>query len=190
MVWYVVDGMDGCGKSTVARTIGSELESEGRRVLILEHPNKDTFVGRLERAFLEGDSKLNVILSTALYIIDVLHSLTFIRCGRGRSYDDIIFVRYSMAAAYLPDGMVRFAYDLICRVLPTPDVRILVDIDPDVAMSRILERGENLEIFETDEKLRAVRERMLGLSDGWMVVDNSRGTESMREQVHRIMEGI
>ena len=190
MVWYVVDGMDGCGKSTVARTIGSELESEGRRVLILEHPNKDTFVGRLERAFLEGDSKLNVILSTALYIIDVLHSLTFIRCGRGRSYDDIIFVRYSMAAAYLPDDMVGFAYDLICRVLPTPDVRILVDIDPDVAMSRILERGENLEIFETDEKLRAVRERMLGLSDGWMVVDNSRGTESMREQVHRIMDGI
>ena len=69
-------------------------------------------------------------------------------------------------------------------------MRILVDIDPDVAMSRILERGENLEIFETDEKLRTVRERMLGLSDGWMVVDNSRGTESMREQVHRIMEGI
>ena len=190
MTWYVVDGMDGCGKSTVARTIKAGLESKDRKVLILEHPNKDTSVGRLERAFLEGDSKMHVIISTALYILDVLHSLTFIRCGRGRRYDDIIFVKYSMAAAYLPDRLVGLAYDLICRVLPTPDVRILVDIDPDVAMSRILDRGENLEVFETDEKLRTVRDRMLRLSDGWMVIDNSRGSEHMMEQVHRIMEGI
>ncbi|MGN0097870.1 MAG: thymidylate kinase [Candidatus Methanomethylophilaceae archaeon] len=189
MVWYVVDGMDGCGKSTVARSIRTGLESKGRKVLIMEHPNRDTFVGRLERAFLEGDSKLHVMISTLLYIMDILHSLTFIRGGRGGSYDDIIFVRYSMAAAYLPDGMGRFAYDLICRVLPTPDVRILVDVDPDVAMSRIIDRGENLEIFETDEKLRTVRRRMLGLSEGWIVIDNSEGTEYMTEQVRRITEG-
>ena len=190
MTWYVVDGMDGCGKSTIAGILKEELESKGRKVLLVEHPNRDTVIGRMERRFLEGDSKLHEIMSTLFYIMDVVHSLISIRGRRCVAYDDIVFVRYSMAVAYLPDRLVGLAYDLICRVLPTPDVRILVDIDPDVAMSRILDRGENLEVFETDEKLRVVRERMLGLSDGWVLVDNSRGTESMKEQVHRIMEGL
>lgn len=182
--------MDGCGKSTVADTIRRELESEGRRVLLMEHPNRNLLVGRLERAFLEGNTKVHVIMSTILYIMDVLHSLTYVRGPRGKRYDDIVFVRYSMAAAYLPDSLTELAYDVICHVLPTPDVRILVDIDPDVAMSRIVSRGENLEIFETDEKLRLVRGRMLRIADGWKVVDNSDGIDSMVEQVRRIMAGV
>lgn len=181
--------MDGCGKSTVADTIRRELESEGRRVLLMEHPNRNLLVGRLERAFLEGNTKVHVIMSTILYIMDVLHSLTYVR-GPRKGYDDIVFVRYSMAAAYLPDSLTELAYDVICHVLPTPDVRILVDIDPDVAMSRIVSRGENLEIFETDEKLRLVRGRMLRIADGWKVVDNSDGIDSMVEQVRRIMAGV
>lgn len=185
-----MDGLDGCGKSTVADTIRRELESEGRRVLLMEHPNRNLLVGRLERAFLEGNTKVHVIMSTILYIMDVLHSLTYVRGPRGKGYDDIVFVRYSMAAAYLPDSLTELAYDVICHVLPTPDVRILVDIDPDVAMSRIVSRGENLEIFETDEKLRLVRGRMLRIADGWKVVDNSDGIDSMVEQVRRIMAGV
>lgn len=185
-----MDGLDGCGKSTVADTIRRELESRGRRVLLMEHPNRNLLVGRLERAFLEGNTKVHVVMSTILYIMDVLHSLTYVRGPWGKGYDDIVFVRYSMAAAYLPDSLTELAYDVICRVLPTPDVRILVDIDPDVAMSRIMSRGENLEIFETDERLRTVRGRMLRIADGWQLVDNSNGMDSMVEQVRRIMAGV
>lgn len=48
MVWYVVDGMDGSGKTTAADMLASELRSQGRRVLMISHPNTDTLVGRLE----------------------------------------------------------------------------------------------------------------------------------------------
>ena len=51
MVWYVVDGMDGSGKSTVAGILKGELEARGRSVLVIAHPNRDTVVGRMELRF-------------------------------------------------------------------------------------------------------------------------------------------
>ncbi len=39
MAWYVVDGMDGCGKSTCADVIRDKLAGEGRRVFMVTHPN-------------------------------------------------------------------------------------------------------------------------------------------------------
>ena len=79
MAWYVVDGMDGSGKSTVADILRDELESRGRSVMVIAHPNRGTAVGRLELAFLRGDSKLDVVMSTVLYVADVLHSICVMR---------------------------------------------------------------------------------------------------------------
>ena len=189
MTWYVVDGMDGSGKSTAAGILADKLESEGRTILVIAHPNRATRIGRLELAFLRGDSRLDVILSTLLYIADVLHSLCVMRGRRGRRYDDVIFVRYIMAVAYLPDGLCGRAYRVIERLLPMPDVKVLVDVDPQTAMDRIRGRGEEMEVFETVERLATVRRRMLSLSDGWTVLDNGSGTDDLEEQVRGTLFG-
>ena len=187
MAWYVVDGMDGSGKSTVAGILKGELEAMGRSVLVIAHPNRGTMVGRMELRFLQGDSRLDVIMSTLLYVADVLHSLRVMRGRKGRGYDDVIFVRYIMAVAYLPDGMCDRAYGAISRILPMPETKVLVDVDPQVAMGRIFDRGEDLEVFETVERLSAVRERMLRLSDGWEVIDNGSNPEDLAERVRGII---
>ena len=189
MTWYVVDGMDGSGKSTAAAILREELESEGRTVLAIEHPNAATVVGRMEQTFLHKDGKLCVILSTIMYVADVLRSLTVMRGRRGRRYDDVIFVRYIMAVAYLPDGLCGRAYRVIERLLPMPDVKVLVDVDPQTAMDRIRGRGEEMEVFETVERLATVRRRMLSLSDGWTVLDNGSGTDDLEEQVRGTLFG-
>ena len=178
MTWYVVDGMDGSGKSTVAGEIADRLRSHGRRVMLIGHPNRDTALGRLELRFLQGDSKLDVILSTLLYIADVLHSLSMMKGRRGRAYDDFVFVRYSMAAAYLSDGSYRKAYAAI---------EVLVDVDPDTAIRRIMGRGESLEVFETVERLGTVRRRMLDLSEDWIVLDNSGDPDDLRARIDGIL---
>ena len=64
-----------------------------------------------------------------------------------------------------------------------PDVAILVDVDPETAMSRISGRGEDLEVFETVERLGVVRDRMLGLADGWEVLDNGGVAEDLGLQI-------
>ena len=184
MAWYVVDGMDGCGKSTCADIICDKLTREGRKVFMVTHPNQGCLVGRLENAFLHKEGKLCKILSTVFYILDVLRSLAIMGFYRKR-YDDFIFVRYLMAVAYLPKGLQRKAYHAISRILPMPDDPILIDVDAETSMKRILERGEDLEAFENPEDLRQVCESMRSLSDGWTVIDNS----LPMDQVKALLEG-
>lgn len=189
MTWYVVDGMDGSGKTTSSDLIRAQLESEGRKVLEITHPNSGFFFGKLAARFLCIPGKIATLFSTVFYIFDVIHSLNH-KKWHGKEYDDVIFVRYSMAAAYLPASLCPTAYRIISKVLPVPDVKILVDIEPETAMERILERGEKLEVFETVDKLRSTRQKMLGISEGWYVIDNSGTRESTEAQTEDVLREV
>ena len=189
MTWFVVDGMDGSGKSTIAEMIRRRLEAEDRKVLVITHPNRNTPFGRVAEKYLLLESKGAVLISTILYVLDVLNSLRFKRL-HGSDYDDIVFVRYSLAAAYMPERLFVKAFRLIEMVLPEPDIRIMVDTDPKIALDRIVSRGEQLEVFETPRRLERTRRRMLMLADSWTKVDNSGSEDESRERVHEILNGI
>lgn len=186
MTWYAVDGMDGCGKSTISTMIKERLESKGRKVLEITHPNESTLFGRLAKRYLCVHSKMGQTCSTVFYILDVIQSL-FRKKRIGKRYDDVIFVRYSLAAAYLPKGAVRKGYDIIEHVLPVPDVKIFVDSEPKVCMARVLQRGEELEIFETEEKLKETREKMMLITDSWITVNNSGPMEDTKKFIENMV---
>ena len=189
MTWFVVDGMDGSGKSTVGHLIEEKMLEKGRKVLFLEHPNDSCRSGRLTHKYLLKHGKIAMLLSTTFYIFNVIHSLRFKRKHR-KEYDDIIFVRYNMAVAYLPKFLIKPGYWFISFIFPKPDVSIFVDIDPESAMQRILARGGDLEMFETEEKLKKTREKMLILSDGWNIIDNTHGLEQTKESVEWILSEL
>ena len=186
MTWYVVDGMDGSGKSTVGHLIEERMVAEDRKVLFLEHPNDSCRSGRLAHKYLLKNGKIAMLLSTTFYIFNVIHSLRFKRKHR-KEYDDVIFVRYNMAVAYLPKCLIKVGYKVISFIFPKPDVSIFVDIDPKAAMERILARGGDLEMFETEEKLIKTRNKMLMLTKGWMIIDNTLGLEQTKESVEWII---
>ncbi|AMK14114.1 thymidylate kinase [methanogenic archaeon mixed culture ISO4-G1] len=189
MTWYAVDGMDGSGKTTSSDFIREQLIAEGRRVLEITHPNSGTAYGRTAAKYLCEDGKVAVLIATLYYVFDVLHSLRFKR-KHGKEYDDVIFVRYSLAAAYLPDSLCRPAFKIIEMVLPVPDVKIYVDIEPEIAMKRIYERGEALETFESVDELAKTRRRMAMITDSWIKIDNSGSVEETHEQTKRILEEV
>lgn len=187
MTWYIVDGMDGVGKSSVARHIKGVREREGRRVAVFTHPCRGTRIGRLEAKFLTIPGKPAKILSIIFYVLDVLRSVSYMN-RRRKDYDDIIFVRYIMEVAYLGDRSMPLAYRFFEHFFPPMEVPILVDLDPDEAFRRIGSRGEELEVYETPEKLREIGGRMRRLAEehGWYVVDNG-GSE---EETHGIIRDI
>lgn len=189
MTWYAVDGMDGSGKTTSSDFLREQLMAEGRKVLEITHPNSETSYGRTSAKYLCRKGKGAVMISTLFYILDVLHSLRYKR-KHGKEYDDVIFVRYSLAAAYMPESLCKPIYKIIEFVLPIPDVKIYVDIDPKIALERIYERGEELETFETAESLEKTRRRMGMITDSWIKIDNSGTPEQTREQTKRILEEV
>ena len=89
MTWYVVDGMDGSGKSTVGHLIEEKMTARNRKVLFLEHPNDSCHSGRLAHKYLLKNGKIAMLLSTTFYIFNVIHSLRFKRKHR-KGYDDVI----------------------------------------------------------------------------------------------------
>lgn len=189
MTWYAVDGMDGSGKTTSSDFIREQLKSEGRKVLEITHPNEDTKYGRKAAKYLCKEGKAAVMVSTMYYILDVLHSLRF-KKKHGKEYDDVIFVRYSLAAAYMPESLCKTVYKVIEFVLPVPDVKIYVDIDPKIALERIYKRGEALETFETAEELEKTRRKMKLITESWITVDNSGTPEETQEQTRRIISQV
>ncbi len=188
MTWYVIDGMDGSGKSTAGDMLRQHLESMGRSVLQITHPTEHRLAGRIADRFLHmPGGKFWEILAAVFYIMDVVMSLLYVR-RHGRSYDDVLFVRYSMAVAYVPRRIVPVTYRIVESILPIPDVKILVDIDPDIAYGRICSRGESLELFETSNRLRKTREKIMSISADWYIIDNSGSQEELRDGLMRVFD--
>ncbi|MDD1768863.1 MAG: thymidylate kinase, partial [Methanomassiliicoccales archaeon] len=103
MRWIVVDGIDGSGKTTHANWIREYYERRGESTEIYLHPSS-RLIGRLSRKSLQGSGKAMQVLAGTFFILDVLNSLRIMRHQVGK-YDNIVFVRYIMATAYLPSWL-------------------------------------------------------------------------------------
>lgn len=170
----VVDGLDGCGKDTHARRIARLMEADGKSVSVISHPSERRF-GRLSKRALQGSGHVPRALATLFYTLDVLASV-----GRyNRAADGtFVFVRYLLGTAYLPRRLAPLGYAFFRNLLPFPDLAIFIDIDPAVALRRIEARDHTREMFETKEKLEAIRHVARELTvHGWTVIDNSEDGE-------------
>jgi dTMP kinase len=187
MRWIVIDGIDGSGKSTYARWIKEYYESSGEAVLVRIHPS-ERFLGSLTRSTLQGKGRVLHLLSSIFFIGDVLSSLRFLRKDE-RRYGTVIYVRYLMATAYLPERYIQLGYDFFAKILPVPKRLLLVDIDPLVALKRIEKRNEAQEMFEDLDSLRKTKAKVLKLAtSGWMVIENNEDVKDMPPRLVKIIE--
>lgn len=181
-----MDGIDGSGKNTVAHMMKDHFEEEGDDVYLVTHPS-ERFLGKVSRKSLQGRGMVLKLVASIFYLFDVLNSLRLLKVIEKR-YQTVIFVRYLMGTAYLPEGLALKGYQFFKKLLPVPRRLLLVDIDPQIALRRITERDDDLEMFEDLENLVKIRKKVLLLaSDEWDVVDNS-GPED--ETGNRVMDII
>ena len=120
------------------------------------------------------------------YLIDLLSSAVH---KAGDDADDIIFVRYSFSAFYLPKPLSKYLHAFVSFLLPSPDVGILVDVPAETAMERISTRGAEMEVYENYGKLMTVRLDMLyvAIKKGWHILDNRHNRESASNMLDNIL---
>ncbi len=187
MRWIVVDGIDGSGKSTYAGLIEAYYRDRGEKVIVHVHPSTG-ISGRITRRALESRGKAMHAVASIFFIADVLRSLRMLKMETKR-YDTVIFVRYIMATAYLPDRLAPLGYKFIAKLLPVPDRLVLIDIDPSIANQRISQRAEKKEMFEDPANLMKARDKLLRLaSNGWKVIDNSAPMQKGKDSLYRLLE--
>ena len=186
MTFYVVDGMDGVGKDTIARMLVHSLESKGRKVSCYKHPAGDTVFGRIAARSLLKEGRFQEVVRALSYFMDLF--VSSVRKS-GDDADDIVFVRYVMSALYLKKPLSKCLFKVVHTLFPKADVGILVDTPADIAIQRIHARGEKLEVYETTDKLMALRLDMRYMAEklSWHILDNRGSYEDAMSELESIL---
>lgn len=152
--FIAIEGLDGSGGSTqLARLCGGFL-ARGEPCVVSREPS-DGPVGKLIRAQLKGGVGDGVL--PYLFAAD-----------RRDHFDAVILPALARGENVLSDrcALSSFAYQAEAHGLekvmrlnadfPAPDLVILLDLDPEICLGRILERGLPRDRFETLERLRTI----------------------------------
>lgn len=185
MKFIVIDGLDGCGKDTQSKLIKDKYETQGQTVIIRSHPTKDNRWGLYSKECLLKTGKINHIKATIYYVLDILRS---IQLYYNNKIDTLIFVRYSLAVAYIPFPLGEYLYKIICLLLPTSNYMFFIDVDPEELMERLIKRGENLEMFENLESLKKTQNKIKKITKNWNIIDGHNNIETIHNNINKILD--
>jgi len=183
----VIDGLDASGKSTQAHLLARYLSEQGMSVCIRTHPSDDNLFGVYAGRFLYSRGKGAHFASAFFYMFDVFRSI-FVYSWQ--KYDCTIFVRYLMGAAYLPPPLHKYAYRFFAVLVPRSGDMFFIDVTPEDAYERIVQKRDRREMFEDIASLRKVRDRVLSLTGigGWIVVDGGRSPGEVEADIRRHLD--
>ncbi len=193
-LFVVLEGIDGSGKTAVSREIVERLESMDIPARFTFEPS-DHPIGSLLRSVLKGNVETSAHTHALLFAADREEHLREEVLPLVGSGHVVVCDRYVFASmAY--QGAKGLDMDMIWNMnctLPhftVPDVTILLDIPPDISLSRTHHR-EITDIFETPEYLSGVRENYLAIAGkhGIIVVDACPDFETVVDHVMKIVLG-
>jgi len=180
----VIDGLDASGKDTQAQMLASYLKAHGKTVLLRFHPSDDNFFGLRAKQFLMFKGKKAHFNAALFYMLDVIRSIILYSWRR---FDYVIFIRYLMGTAYLPGPLYRVAYHFFSTIVPKSKFMFFLDISPEEAYRRVHKRGAKLEMFESPEEFRKVREKALALAleNKWEIINSNRPALMVQEEIRK-----
>ncbi len=171
-----IEGLDQSGKQTQAALLRDMLEARGLHVASYDFPDYGTPIGREIGAALKGEREFPPDALQLLYVANrcehrpaidaALSSGSWVICDRFLASS----IAYGEAQGLDPAWLLE-----IQRVLPVPDVTVLLDLAPEVAAVRKLAERDR---FEQDlpllTRVRASYLRQAAAGAGWGVVDAAR----------------
>jgi dTMP kinase len=156
--FLVIEGIDGAGKSTLAKHLAAWATARGERVTLSREPTDGPWGARIRSSAATGRMTLRDELEC--FVRDRQeHVLTLIRPALLRG-DFVLLDRYYYStAAY--QGARGASVEAVLRLnrafAPKPDLVLLLDYDLANAPQRFVERGAEADAFEGAEYLGKVR---------------------------------
>lgn len=165
-MFIVIEGIDGTGKSTQAKLLGSWFEARGREVVLSREPTDGPWGRKLRESATTGRlrpaEELDLFLRDRRQHVDEL-----IRPSLAAGKVVILDRYYFSTMAY--QGARGFDSEEIRSrneaFAPVPDHLFILDLGVDAALARIGSRGDRANQFEQRESLEACRKIFLGLRD-------------------------
>ena len=197
------EGIDGSGKSTQARRLAAYLEGQGQSVVLTREPGGSPGAEDIRALVLEGEAdrwspETELLLFTAARrdhlertIRPALDAGQIVICDR---FADSTRMYQGLRRDGLR-ALVDQLHDLM--IGREPDLTVLIDMDPDVGLSRALSRNAGEERFESfgndlQAKMRAgFLELAAEFPDRFVTIDGGRDMETVAADVTRtVMEWL
>ncbi|MEM6587014.1 MAG: dTMP kinase [Pseudomonadota bacterium] len=193
------EGIDGSGKSTQARRLKDHLIKAGRDVVLTREPGGSPGAEDIRKLVLEGDpdrwsAETELLLFSAARrdhlertIRPALNAGQVVICDR---FVDSTRMYQGLRGAGLR-AMVDQLHDLV--IGQDPDLTVLVDMDPQLGLSRALARQGGEERFEQfglalQEQLRAgFLELAEAAPERFVVIDGARDEDTVAQEIAGIV---
>ncbi|MGH8990186.1 MAG: dTMP kinase [Acidimicrobiia bacterium] len=193
--FVVLEGGDGCGKSTQVARLAQRFRAEGREVVVTREPGATPAGASIRAVVLDGEP------------IDARTEALLIAADRAEHAVRVLRPALERGAVVVSDRYVpsSLAYQGVARGLGVdeierlsawatgdlrPDVVVVLDVPAEVAAARRAGPGDRME--REDGRFRdAVRQAYLDLASryGWVVVDGSRPADEVSEAVWAAVQG-
>lgn len=196
-LFIALEGIDGSGKSTQARIITEKLLSLGKKVHLTTEPT-DSPIGKLIRDIFNHRLDADQRTIAGLFVADRLEHLLNRKNGILKKLEEgyhvitdrYYFSSYAYHGVYMSMDWVIQANSLSAEI-KRPDINIFIDITPEVAIERLKNERKTLEIFETLENLRKVRDKYFEAFEKLKHVEKIviiNGEQSVKEVSERILD--
>ncbi len=189
------EGIDGSGKSTQIQLLKNRLEKRNIRCYITREPT-DSPIGSLIHQIMTGRVQSDNRVVAALFVADRLDHLlnptdgiyAMVENGISVISDRYYFSSYAYHSVDMPMDWVITANSQSAEIL-RPSVTVFIDVNPDVALERIAKTRFHPELFETRDRLVAVREKYfeafekLKESENILVVDGGKDVPVLETEI-------
>jgi dTMP kinase len=179
--FIVIDGLDGSGKDTQVNFIADAYEKRGRKVTVRSHPCCDNKFGRKSKQALLKKGKINHIKATLYFGLDAVRSVH--KYCYNKDTDVVVFSRYTLSVAYLPDVINVIVYKIVSIVLPKSDCMFFLDVTPEESKRRIEARGDDEEMFDSLESLKEARSKAKKVTYEWNVISGDDAPEIISQKI-------
>ena len=193
--FITLEGIEGSGKSTSLDTISKILETLDIEFIITKEPGGGPLGKNLRKILLDKKTSISPEVELLLMMADRKNHIDNIVEPSLEKGVWVISDRY-LDSSYAYQGGGRqidtSKIDLLTELLklPTPDLTILFDLSPEIALQRAKNRSE-LDRFESEpiDFHQRIREAYLNLANDnverYVVIDASKDMQNVKDQVQK-----
>ena len=196
------EGIDGSGKSTQTKRLAKRLQQDGHKVVLTREPGGSVGAEEIRALVLQGDperwsAETEILLFTAArrdhlecVILPALSAGKIVICDR---FADSTRMYQGISRGNLREIVDRL-HDLM--ILRDPDITLLIDMDPEIGLSRAKARSTKEERFEDFglQLQQTMREGFLTLakeySDRFRVIDGHGDADQIAEEIYAQIIGL
>jgi dTMP kinase len=196
--FVVFEGIDGSGKSAQIELLKKYFEQKKDKNVLFtyEHTRQGEWSKKIEEIVTGKTKGVSPEKLQLLFILDRkdhIHKVIVPALKKGiKVFCDRYFL--STLAYGSLDGSIHWKTlwnhhkEVIGDELIMPSKIIFFDVDPDVALSRTTSSNDGKTIFESIEKLKAIRENYLSIGphfDGFEIIDDNQLSEKVFEELRQ-----